>query len=873
MQSAKEQAVWVDHFTGRQFLLGEEYIAGVKGFLAARLAKKITDSLAKGGGPGGEGGFPAPGAGTTGSASLEAARAAGAAARFWARDYYSLIFPLSWGLVVEPWEVEGTFSLPAGGGYNRTAEREAAGQGHRWAGQGQGDGFPAAPAGTQQGGWFRAGEPVPEVHWPDVPAAGWRECFLQGGASPPVLPAFHGRKEELVADHLVAFAGPARVLLKEMEYEGLDPGLVQEVRLGIFWHHLADQLAGDAPLAALAGRFPLAAAVARWLDGGGAAPEGVPGEVLAMLQELHEGRGETPLYLVIGAVQRIKKYVFAAPGLNEVRGASALLDKATDKIARVLEECLGPEVILRQAGSAVVFLAPADGLQWLAADLHRIWTKIDTGGRAGECGCGPLLLPDDFAGAGGPGREDDGDGGALFWEGWVRQCFRRSAGNLLVAAAAVKTSASMMHGGYGAVSTAAWNRLARDRLKGDGPLLLTLPFEERCAYCRQQPAGLLIQEPEGEKKPACPDCARKRRRGREERQENIRRLLDGSQINTPAVLVGRAGGKISPPAELSKLNPAVKSRSNLLAHIYGDGNNFGRVVQQLSSLPLALQWTQRVKEGVRGALLASLGRAAREAAAGWRDFKGYEHLPFQLLVFGGDDLSLITAGRMGLGVAAYFVQLTDWEFAPVPGKVAPENVPSFSVGVLLADDKTPVRVAMEYCEGQLLKGAKRKMREKKGAGGLVHFLVADSLDALPADVDAYFNRYLLKKGRDGVLSLSLRPLAAAELLAFLDLGRRVLPHKGVYRRLAEAYLKNHILSAMLFYVYQQSRMKGSAGDGENIYGLLSEAMEFPGMNGRVSLFPAVEDRQRYLPGGGNLKNGYRYFAPVWDLLEIVKTLE
>ncbi|MFQ3612041.1 MAG: hypothetical protein SNJ72_11170, partial [Fimbriimonadales bacterium] len=188
----------------------------------------------------------------------DAAHSANAVARFWKEQYYRTVFPLRYGCATE--------------------------------------GAPYA-----HGVALYTGSPV------HLSESAIRQHFLDGTKHPPLLTA-RTDPSLLVADHHLAVSALLNGALRRL---GVDANILHQVRLGALVHELSDLVDLSA--------YPLAQAVAKYLDGRGECPS-VLSECEPLLRGIHESRPELldpglQIALVGVAAQRIKQYVYESPGL------------------------------------------------------------------------------------------------------------------------------------------------------------------------------------------------------------------------------------------------------------------------------------------------------------------------------------------------------------------------------------------------------------------------------------------------------------------------------------------------------------------------------------------------------------------------------
>lgn len=678
-----------------------------------------------------------------------------------------------------------------------------------------------------------------------------RSSFLEGRKLPPLLTAetsSPNRFPDLIADHHLLSAALCNVILRA-QGKG-DTDIFHQVRLGVLVHELIEESA----LQDLT-KFPEALQIAHFLKhGAGDLPNAVDGQLLNSIHAERLPDGSEIALVGVGA-QRIKQFVFESPGLNEIRGASTLLDDCIARLKVEISKEIGPEVILRAAAATLEFLAP---------------TCEDANGEV--------------------------------WTERLRKYFYQHTGTAFVAAAAIKVAPSKLLTGYQNVLSEFQAVLEHDRYQPDLPLSDSLPFEVRCSLCGHRAADGWEKNPEGNHSPICRVCITKRKLGRKKRSGKINELLRWLGRVKPSEL-----GVKAQPANPGEKYPSIVARDlgqlvpdeakrKKLAVIYGDGNNFGDVVRNLSSLALSLQWTHRIEKVTQAAVALALAHATKEV--GRARINPLPKLPFQILSLGGDDLSLLTWGRIGLRACEQFLRLTDLEFQPGDGPRLTDKSLAFSLGALFCDDKAPVRRTVDFAENELLKWAKRAARRPSNQHGNLAFQLALMAEQIPADLKAYRNQMFLRGG-DKELCLTLRPFTADELSFLLKkaFDLKTERQEGLLQNLVAAFVQSPYPTALLHYYYQNARVQGGAPElavksffaqleGRTKPGLETDwAAMFGGFplvgietkkpNNFFFEWRAAKPSAR-LPFGeerDNATSKVTLLSPLWDLHEIVKILE
>lgn len=709
----------------------------------------------------------------------DVANAALRAAQFWSKDYLSHLFPLRFGLSVE-------------------------------------EGRPHPPL---------LAHPTERIELAEYLAFPLRTLPLDSDAVPPLYPdPQHGARGWLLADRLLMEAALLNLLLAQ------EP-------------EISDEQRHAARLAALTYPFhdDLTARLGRWghdlVQPVGNALAGrlatLPAPLDAAVRAVRERNlGALRVRLVMGAAQRIKQYVFETPGLNEIRGASTLLEQVLDDLQEQVETEIGTEMILRDVGGTLLFLAPALG------DVE-------------------------------------------LWPQRLRRAFHARTGIAQVAAAAVDLPAQLLLDGYPEALATLAQAVEADRAQAAVPLDGTLPFETRCALCQQRPAEGWDSAPDGgAPRPLCRPCRSKRQVGQSERRNLMLELLDELGPQGRLAALGVAGTRqadgLAPT--LDELVPS-ESAHGLLGTVYGDGNNIGAATRELPDMALARQWSARLALTSRSAAALALGEATRRGAAlrGWQPGAApvLDKLPVQVLALGGDDLSLFAWAPVALFFAAEFTRLTDLEFQAVG---EPRTPLTFSLGVLISDEKTPVRKAVAFAERTLLPWAKQAARARDHAQGTIALLASPTAEGVPTDLNRYREQtFLLGAGASLRLCTTLRPFSADELLHLLHAAETVrrAGHLGRLQRFVATFYasRQSALLGLLHYAYQ----RGRATPDNDWLAALEQALTSPLtpetlLASPLLRYPVAPSRAPFgLPTLDILPP--TWFAPLWDVLELAKLLE
>ncbi|MDW8319223.1 MAG: hypothetical protein RMN53_15435 [Anaerolineae bacterium] len=714
------------------------------------------------------------------SGKTTARQQADAAAEFWRDAYYAQIFPLRWGRREEDGQLRRSDILAP----QATVDLDA-----------------------------MANRPL-------------RRRFLDEDRLPPILPdERRGNEGWLLADRLLIEAALINVLAS-----GLDEEQRHAARLAAlvypFYDDLTDVVVAD----------PQVEAVVRVLAGGSADLPAALGDIVrAVRGGALQGR---QVDLVLVAVQRVKQYVFETHGLNEIRGASTLLDEVIEDLTSVVGKEIGPEVVLRAAGATLLFLAPASN-------------------------------------------------DSSSWPARLREAFYRRTGTAFPASAAVTVGAQALLNDYGQTVSRVYDAMTVDRAQALRPLYAALPFEARCELCGIRPAEGWDAAPgvpnmPENRRPLCGVCKTKRDQGIDERRGKVVEILSwmGYAGQREALGIEPGGGWLA--NDLESLIPSGVRRK-LIGVVYGDGNNFGRVSLGLSDIALGLQWAKRVEHTTQAAAALALGQATQRAAAlrGWQpggNRAPLSKVPFQVLALGGDDLSLFAWAPVAVYFAAAFTRLTDLEFRATGADRLSKEPLTFSLGVLVTDEKTPVARSVDFTEHQLMRWAKQASKNQKLAQGNVAMLYAQTVEAMPSDLHQYRQSvYLLGRSNGFRLCTTLRPWTADELEVLLASAEQILErnHLGRLQRLTAAFYgaRQGVMAGMLHYAYQKGRLARSGGWIQDIERDLARLQTAASADVLLVRAKYKDGSDVFgLPSGNQQPTTVTWQAPLLDLLELAKLM-
>lgn len=503
----------------------------------------------------------------------------------------------------------------------------------------------------------------------------------------------------------------------------------------------------------------------------------------------------SPPALLVADTDATQSYVFESNKLPEIRGASRQLDDLNRQIGRLVAEA-GHQCIYA-GGGGLLALVPPEAAPDLAAQIETLYPQV-TGTATITAAWRPL--PADYH------QYRFGDLAA--WAGhWLR---------------------------------------ARKENKPAPPFFEVLPHQARCQSCQKRPvdAGLLGKYPDGWQ--LCAICQGKR--AVQQREAWFGRFETALKTNPEWLRAYFATTTTDPvdPQSISEIGAAAQGRPGYVGFIYLDGDGIGRRLQSIDTPAAYGEFSQKLRQTTTQAVYAALARNLQPTLVEADEFRGARggqvliH-PFEILAIGGDDLLLMVPAHVALPIALEIGQA----FGQTMSAGMAEPV-SMSAGVVLADNRTPIRVLRDLA-GQLLKEA------KKLAGGGLDFHVLKSVDMLDNTVEKTRQVYpylLAEKG----LRLLGRPYTYPQMQTLWD-GLKRLKAAGLapsqMHQLADALLDGRA-AATLFFQYQKARDRSGA------YPILGSLLSEVQRTAAADPLPwqAVQARQ------------YAFQTALWDLAEL-----
>jgi CRISPR-associated protein Cmr2 len=300
--------------------------------------------------------------------------------------------------------------------------------------------------------------------------------------------------------------------------------------------------------------------------------------------------------------------------------------------------------------------------------------------------------------------------------------------------------------------------------------------------------------------------------------------------------------------EIAQSLTQLGSVSNgFVAYIYADGNNMGGYIQKITTPQKYQEFSKDVDNATRYAVFQALAEHLHP-----RQLKGNNKSestlqegawihPFEIITIGGDDIILIVPADRALAIAKTIgeqfeqillrqVQIAgveikgDYQTQPSEKPIDLSNCHRYlsqnagttncqlstSIGVLIADYKTPIYYAKKLYE-QLLKSAKKRAKalKKHGyCGGTVDFFVMKSVTAISSSIED-FRKEALTKESSQKLKLYAAPYTLHEIGGLIEsvkaLKKAEFPKSQLYQ--IRSFLEQGKQTTILNYRYFRTRLK------------------------------------------------------------------
>jgi len=457
--------------------------------------------------------------------------------------------------------------------------------------------------------------------------------------------------------------------------------------------------------------------------------------------------------LMAGDVDAIREYVFETSSLPQIRGGSELLQECEVEIRGKY----GPQILYCGGGSFLLHV-PQDQAETIRREIEALYREKTLAATV-------TIVYEESMPPSGEARPEGS---------WAKRI--RSAVNDVPS-----------DGGF-AHRMLFLNARLREakREKTMTPFYEAFPFGKRCERCGKRMAS--AREPIEDGKALCLVCQRRDEKGRRRKGE-VR-----GKFNQEFWKQYGKNRAAEQPEDLDHL--VASARRKYLAFFYADGNDIGRLLQEIQGQERYAQISQTLEQGTKKALFYSLESVCGPAL----DREG--HWPFDIVNIGGDDVTVLIQAGYAWDLAVEFLKYFENE---VRGRL-PENLdwkPTASCGILIADVKYPIRY-MERLATDLLRSAKKRAKEDPGEPrSAVNFLWLPS-PAASDRIEPLLDMYRPMEG----IELIARPYTLEEAQHIRELIPQIACWPRTTRhRWAEA-LERGVFQSLSFIQYDLARERG-----------------------------------------------------------------
>lgn len=249
---------------------------------------------------------------------------------------------------------------------------------------------------------------------------------------------------------------------------------------------------------------------------------------------------------------------------------------------------------------------------------------------------------------------------------------------------------------------------------------------------------------------------------------------------------------INKGAKINTLEDIKSVSTNSIGVIYGDGNNMGAVIKNVSNILEMKYFSNKTENSIFDAVYGAL---AKELGSD----------RFEIIALGGDDIFIIVPGENAITVSKSIGERFDCVFKNY-SKESDNNL-TMSLGVVIAKYNKPVQYLFDMSM-QLLKSAKKKARKEKK--GTIDFIVLETDAGFASNI-----KYLRSKLITNKKICTLKPYTYDDLESIIKIinilknskGEQASDFRSKAYRFFEATMEMDIEEGNLYYAYQRARMK------------------------------------------------------------------
>ncbi len=253
------------------------------------------------------------------------------------------------------------------------------------------------------------------------------------------------------------------------------------------------------------------------------------------------------------------------------------------------------------------------------------------------------------------------------------------------------------------------------------------------------------------------------------------------------------------PPDFNELR-GITGGKDYLALIYADGNGMGQLLDKLETLTLVRDTAENIDNAIFTAMSAAVSEHLEIVT---REGSTPPRFPFDMLLMGGDDAMIVTPAPQALDVACTLAK----KFHDETQKHDPEKkARTLSIGVVFAPVKYPFGLLYDLATETLRyakkEGIKRQHPDSKyGDGTFINFMSVTGSTSLSFEkiYKSLHDKHVNDEARDVALYATLRPYTVEELemlLTAIREGKRLGLGRTKLHQVREAVLKMNLTASV-----------------------------------------------------------------------------
>ncbi|WP_434297093.1 Cas10/Cmr2 second palm domain-containing protein [Clostridium sporogenes] len=312
--------------------------------------------------------------------------------------------------------------------------------------------------------------------------------------------------------------------------------------------------------------------------------------------------------------------------------------------------------------------------------------------------------------------------------------------------------------------------------------------EEICYLCSNKKASYSVKL-NGQMKNVCGSCLHKRIVGDHGKLGYNNKLK--KYIKERYKLEDENQCEVTPVDTIDEIDPENKK----IAVIYGDGNNIGSIVQNISNICEMMYFSRKIQNAANGAVYEAILKNSTDEKSIFK---------FEIIAIGGDDIFFIVPACKALYVAKDLIERFNEQFKnKTEYEYRNNHNATMSIGIAISSSKNDIRKLVEVAQNEL-KIAKNKERQlllkHKNSGSIsISFIKGSN----------YLSKESIKDKNKGIKQ-SMLPMSNDTFKGFLKLVLKLKSkdnnvNSSMLSRIEEASKKMDISEFMLFYLYNEAK--------------------------------------------------------------------